>query len=605
MIVYKVYHNETFEKAHLEYFQSLLDVVKQGNFLSPNLDEIIITDELEEEIKRYCAKRDYQPNITKSREYATVAKIIDFEGKKKIFLDVRNINGSVELTPQIFFQQIIEVYAEDIVANNYEIVSQFHSTTPLGEIVKICFSQWAIKVVSNLAEKYLNIPHENILTDVKMFVDSFKRKIRKLHYEYQKDADLHTFWTKAVLEVDNFIRRCLDVKYDEGSFLNLQEFNSVIPDMLTEIELQTQNLLDKKEIIFNRITEHFQVILTACSITITDPDILDIQITETPKKIFKNIVDTEPRIVAFFDILGFSAIIEEYDSDERSNILNELHDTLEGAIKISIENMTDPKIKTDLNEFLEYRMFSDCICISLPYIEWGNDFHIQFHSLSTIAKAYQLTMMQKGFFVRGGISMGSFYSDKNMIFSGALVKAYKLEQSASNPVIAIDDDIIERLKQNYAEHSKGLFYGNIILYADIKPEIKFLNPFDFLDNSQKYFDYLLTTIDDLNESEESKDDPFANIANSVIKMATNFSKPIFEYAKTMMNPESITKQKKYILDIINEKINNCKKLISLTEDPEKIKHQERILGKYEFLKNLILWTMGDADTSSFAYISLE
>ena len=79
---------------------------------------------------------------------------------------------------------------------------------------------------------------------------------------------------------------------------------------------------------------------------------------ETPKKLFKNnIVDTEPRIVAFIDILGFSAIIEEYDSDNYSNILNELHDTLEMAVKVSIENMTDPKMQTDLKEYLEYRMF--------------------------------------------------------------------------------------------------------------------------------------------------------------------------------------------------------------------------------------------------------
>src|SRR5207253_2089639 len=108
-----------------------------------------------------------------------------------------------------------------------------------------------------------------------------------------------------------------------------------------------------------------------------------------------------------------------------SNILNELHDTLEIAVKSSIENMTDPKSKTDLKEYLEYRMFSDCICLSLPYIEFGNDFHIQFHSLSGIARTYQLIMLQKGFFVRGGISIGSFFADKNMIFSGGLVKAYK------------------------------------------------------------------------------------------------------------------------------------------------------------------------------------
>lgn len=603
MIVYKIYRYSKFEEVHKDYFNSLLKAVRVQNFLSPNIDEIIITDDIEGEIERYCQNRFRQPNLTRTREFKAIVKTVDFDGKKKIFFDAINVNGYVKYTPKIFFEQLIEVYAEDLVAHNYKVPSQFFPDTPLSEIIKMYFSQWATKVVAKVAAKRLTIPQEKIHTDIKMFVDAFKRNIRRLHYKYQEDVLLDEFWINAITEVDFFIRRCFDVKFDDGSFNNLQEFSEIIPSLLSEIEIQTQNLLEKKEIDFSIMRERVLEILNKCSIDVPYESRMNVKIVETPKKLFKNnIVDTEPRIVAFLDILGFAAIIEEYDSDNQSNILNELHETLEMAIKVSIESMTDPKTKTDLKEYLEYRMFSDCICISLPFIEFGNDFHIQFHSLSTIVKSYQLAMMQKGFFVRGGISVGSFYSDKHMIFSGGLVSAYKLEQTTVYPVIAIDKKVIERLKVNFTENTKGLFYENILLFSDNEPEKIFLNPFDLLDNSVKYFDYLQSTMENLiKENEADKDDALSGLT-SLLKLTNTFTKPIFDYAKSQMTPENMNAAKEKILEYVNEQLEKLREVVLKSEkDSDEYKAAKKIVVKYEHLKALTEWSMGKADSSLFKY----
>ena len=604
MIVYKIYRYSKFEEVHTNYFNSLLEIVRQQNFLSPSIDEIIITDEIESEIESYCKNRFRQPNLTRTREFKGIAKTVDFEGKKKIFFDAENVNGLIKYAPQIFFEQLIEVYAEDLVSLNYKVPNQFSLDTPLSEIIKMYFSQWATKVVANVAEKLLAIPHEKIHTDVKMFVDAFKRNMRRLHYKFQEDVSLDEFWIKAITEVDFFVRRCFDVKFDDGSFNNLQEFSEIIPPLLSEIQIQTQNLLQKKEIDFTVMREKVKEILNKCSIDVPYESRMNVKVMETPKKLFRNnIVDTEPRIVAFLDILGFSAIIEEYDSDNQSNILNELHDTLEMAIKISIENMKDQKAKTDLKEYLEYRMFSDCICISLPFIEFGNDFHIQFHSLATIVKSYQLAMMQKGFFVRGGISVGSFYSDKHMIFSGGLVSAYKLEQKTVYPVIAIEKKVIERLKVNFAENSKGLFYENILLHSDNEPEKIFLNPFDLLDNSIKYFDYLQSTMDNLiKENEADKDDSLSGLTTSFLKLTNTFTKPIFDYAKSQMTPENMNAAKEKVLEYVNEQLEKYSAVFLKAEaDSEEYKEAKKIVVKYEHLKALTEWSMGKADSALFKY----
>jgi len=608
MIVYKIYHLSNFEEVHRDYFQQLLEALKNANYLSSNITEIIITDDLKGEVGRYCENRFMQANLTHSREFRSIGKTVDFEGKKKVFFDAYQVNSYTKHTPQIFYEQLLEIYAEDVVSFGYKVPSQFTAETPLTEVVKIFFSQWATKVISNIAEKMLNISQEKIFTDVKMFVDSFKRNIRKLHYKYQGDLALEEFWIKAISELDFFIRRCFDVKYDEGDFKNLQELNASIPPLLSEIEIQTQRLLRKEEIVFTEIRKYVLEILNKCSIDIPYETKMYVNIKETPKKLFRNnIIDTEPRIVAFIDILGFSAIIEEYDRDQHSNILNELHDTLEMAIKISIENIMDQQAQTDLKEFLEYRMFSDCICISLPFIEFGNDFHIQFHSLATIVKSYQLAMMQKGFFVRGGISMGSFYSDKNMIFSGGLVSAYKLEQKAVYPVIAIEKKVIERLKLNYAENSKELFYEKILLYSDREPEIIFLNPFDLLDNSMKYFDYLQSTMDNLiKENEVDKEDSLSGLTTSLLKFTNTFTKPIFDYAKSQMTRENMNTAKEKVLEYVNEQFEKYSEVFLKSKtNSDEYKEAKKIVEKYEHLKALTEWSMGKTDSSLFKFYQFE
>lgn len=607
MIIYKLYKYPQFEEIHKGYFNSLLEIVKQQKYLSPNIEEIIITDDIVGEIDRYCVNHDKQSALTITREYKAIAKTINFDGKRKIFFDAINFNGYLKHTPQIFFEQLLEVYAEDIVSNYFKVPQTFYAGTPFTEVIKMFFAQWATKVVANTAEKLLDFEQIKIHFDVKMFVDAFKRNIRKLHYQYQENKDLDTFWIKTVTELDYLIRRCLDVKFDEGRFEKLQEFNKSIPPLLLEIETQTQQLLSNREIDYTIIRKHLLEILKTCFVEIRSEQPMFIKIIESPKKLFKgNLVDTEPRIVAFIDILGFSNIIQEYDSDKTSNILNDLHETLELAVKISIENMLDSKAKTDLQEFLEYRMFSDCICISLPYIEFGNDFHIQFHSIATVVKSYQLAMMQKGFFVRGGISIGSFFADKNMIFSGGLVSAYKLEQKIGHPIIAIDKKVLERLDKNFSENSKNLFLENTLIYPDNESDKIFLNPYDLLDNSSNYFDYLQSTMDDLIKENEKDSDEFSDLTNSLLKMTNSFTKPIFDYAKSQMTPEKLNQAKEEILELINEQFekqsNKLSKIPSNTKEAKEIK---KIITKYEFLKRLTNWSLGQTEHNLFQYFTFS
>jgi len=67
--------------------------------------------------------------------------------------------------------------------------------------------------------------------------------------------------------------------------------------------------------------------------------------------------------------------------------------------------------------------------------------------------------MTKGFFLRGGISTGSYFADDNMIFSKGLVNAYQLEsKKAIYPRVIIDKNIVVRIQNISIESLKEMVY---------------------------------------------------------------------------------------------------------------------------------------------------
>lgn len=152
-----------------------------------------------------------------------------------------------------------------------------------------------------------------------------------------------------------------------------------------------------KEAIKN-FTAHFEVFLEDES-----KDGFRITLTKNPKDYFiDEIVETEPRIICFMDILGFSELINEYDTDITSTVLQDIQAIFALAKSQLLENKN--LANTEALRHLKYQTFSDNICISIPYFDNENDFLTNFNILSVYVRGFQLIMMSKGIYMRGGIS---------------------------------------------------------------------------------------------------------------------------------------------------------------------------------------------------------
>lgn len=192
----------------------------------------------------------------------------------------------------------------------------------------------------------------------------------------------------------------------------------------------------------------------------------------------------ENRIVAFIDILGFANLVKEFDNGGDHQIVQDLKSALDSAIWMVTPTDKDKKnpILFHWKECVEIKLFSDCLCMSAPLEYKGYSFIEQFKFFYKYLIAYQLILMEKNYFSRGGITIGSYYSDENMIFSGGLVDAYSLEAKiAKHPRIVVGNKILEVLddaKDEFNVLEKMLVFDS--------EGICFLNHFNYkvLDSAQ-------------------------------------------------------------------------------------------------------------------------
>jgi len=226
------------------------------------------------------------------------------------------------------------------------------------------------------------------------------------------------------------------------------------------------------------------------------------------QKEFKNIVRTrslskkyERCLVAFIDLLGFKALIENSSVEKILEILGkkgelDLHRIWSGQ---GYPPKTWP---------ITYN-FSDLIVNVLPFANYKEHerFFLIFGFLSQIG-ALQASLVNRGVFVRGGITIGDIFADDRAVFGPALVRAYELESKISKwPIISIDPVSVEEIRSaasSFLEFRKstndnvpGAQMGVAQLGAFVRrtdegiPFLDYLECMRFDDLTTGDFDYLL------------------------------------------------------------------------------------------------------------------
>ncbi len=141
----------------------------------------------------------------------------------------------------------------------------------------------------------------------------------------------------------------------------------------------------------------------------------------------------KPSLCASLDVLGFQDEIKRaYDEKREVKLLHEMEETLRAAAdRLEDMHARNPQILTT------FRFFTDNLVIGYEY--WTSGAKAELDHVCVLLADFQLSMACRGFFIRGGISIGTLASDERMVFGDCLVKAHELEaKSARNPRVILD-----------------------------------------------------------------------------------------------------------------------------------------------------------------------
>lgn len=175
----------------------------------------------------------------------------------------------------------------------------------------------------------------------------------------------------------------------------------------------------------------------------------------------------------FIDILGFSHNITEADKNGKQQWhLSRIYSAIENAQK-QIKNKHSKSIWTT-------KLFSDNLLLACPIDDIGRrDAEGHFGAIIYPIKQYQLELVLKGYFVRGGWSVGNLFVDNNMIYGQALIDAYDTESKvAKYACIAISNTlrqlITDKYLSYYANSSDAPFNSDLLVDSDNRLIVNYL-----------------------------------------------------------------------------------------------------------------------------------
>lgn len=467
----------------------IVDWAIKSDFWDTEIKAIVITDDFKNEIDKQANIWNIQTHLSQEKEYRVSSKILfnnNLESPEyHIFFDYQCLLSENYPILQTPFSQILNVFSKKIIpleVRKYQINPSLFS---LNDYIKLASVEWCKAVYISFILSKIQI-EKTFLINHNSCLIAFKRELKKNLYEYNSDKEdnesrLQKFWNNYFDSLRTLFLRIAQNDTDKTELLikENEPCRSLIYSVINEIRKLTNKCLDNQEYEVNNLKEtikkfsaHFEIFLE----NETEQG-FKIRLTKDPKDYFiDEIVETEPRIVCFMDILGFSNMIEQYDKNITSTVLQDIQEAFALAKINLLENKNLLNKNNNATKHLKYQTFSDNICISIPYFDNENDFLSNFNILITYVRGVQSILMTKGFYTRGGVSIGSYYTDNNIIFSKGLVNAYNLEsKKAIYPRVIIDNSIIEKLRNYNREQIKSFGIDGVIIFD--WENTAFLNPF--------------------------------------------------------------------------------------------------------------------------------
>ena len=207
--------------------------------------------------------------------------------------------------------------------------------------------------------------------------------------------------------------------------------------------------------------------------------------------------------ICYFDILGYKDLLRDFGENNFLQIIN--------GVMQEVLVLTKRRVLFPFDDlYFEYRIFSDNVimCYHMPpfkthldYIKSINkeyyfnsylihnntNYELLYLSLLIEHSIYlQKKLIEKyGIFIRGAITKGNLYCDKNYIYGQGIIDAYNLENNFAKFPRIIISDLINNFLTSFSESELHLHrLESYFIIKDRTDNIPFLN---YLSGSDNFF----------------------------------------------------------------------------------------------------------------------
>ncbi len=170
-------------------------------------------------------------------------------------------------------------------------------------------------------------------------------------------------------------------------------------------------------------------------------------------------------VVCTVDILGFSQmIVDSCNNKYGDDLLKEINFLINKNKQCIIKNKySQGKIK----------IYTDNMIVGYPIKDDGEE---ELNEILDNVSEYQFNLALEGLFVRGGISVGEFYINEDIVFGPALLDAHYVESNlACYPRIVLDDKTVNRLQRYINSYDIAPQRNKILIDNDGQWFLNYLN----------------------------------------------------------------------------------------------------------------------------------
>ncbi|MBA7660788.1 hypothetical protein ES703_68794 [subsurface metagenome] len=166
--------------------------------------------------------------------------------------------------------------------------------------------------------------------------------------------------------------------------------------------------------------------------------------------------------VAYFDVVGFKALVKDYISYNGTGSLNIFADLWYKDIVNKVRQLVikQESLNSELKGKIGFCYFSDTFIFYIP--EDQPNKYRNFVTIDSIIRLFFIDLLSDGFFFKGALSFGDFYAgtSEGIYIGPALIDAYKNAEKIDWPAgFVVSDIVVDKLKGTELDLDNSLDYA--------------------------------------------------------------------------------------------------------------------------------------------------